>query len=124
MGETSETAEVVDGEGDEGDALAVETGDDLGSVRGLGAAAVQFGANAGEMGPGDMMGWGVGPARKVADNWGNSDVDADGAGRGPGWGDEVKAYVKGMFSRVVGEAAGGLPLDVVFGTYETWEGTK
>jgi hypothetical protein len=56
MGETSEAAEVIDGEGYEDNVLVVESSDNLGSVRGLGAAAVQFGANAGEMGPGDMMG--------------------------------------------------------------------
>jgi hypothetical protein len=56
VGKTSKAAEVVDGEWNEYDTLVIEAGDDLGAVGGLGAAAVQFGANAGEMGPGDMMG--------------------------------------------------------------------
>jgi hypothetical protein len=81
----------------------------------LGAAAIEFGVNAGEMGPGDMMvGWG-GPAQQVALNCGNGDVDTNGASCQRGWGCKVEADVKGVFSRVFGEPTGRLTLNIVFG---------
>ena len=52
----------------------------------------------------------------MADNWGDCDVNADGAGRQQGRSDEVEADVDGAFGGVVGETAGALTLYLMFGT--------
>jgi hypothetical protein len=82
--------------------LCIEASDDLGLVRGWCAAAIQFGANAGEMGPGDMMSGRGGPTWKVANNWEDCDVDTNGSGGRRGWCGEVEADIEGAFGRVVG----------------------
>ena len=80
MGKVFKATKVVDSKGDEYYLLGIWTGNDLGRVRDLCAVAIHFGANAGEVGPGDIMSGRGGPAWKVAENWGDCYGDTNGAG--------------------------------------------
>lgn len=114
MSKAPKSAEMVNGEWDECYTLFINSRNDLGTFSSFGGATVQFGANAVEMGPFDMMGRGGGPARQVAENRRNGDVDAHGAGGRRSGSFEVNADVERAFGGVVWQAAGRFKLHIVF----------
>jgi hypothetical protein len=76
------------------------------------------------MGPGNMMVRRGGPGRQVTENWGNGNINADGAGSWWGGRGEVKTDIKGAFSRVAREATSRLYLNIVFSADKAREGAK
>ena len=77
LGTTAKSTKVIASKRDEGYSLGIQGRDNLGAVGCLGAATIQFGANADEMGQGDMMSGMGGLAWKVAEIWGDRAVDAE-----------------------------------------------
>jgi hypothetical protein len=88
-GKRAKATEVIDGEGNEGNVLGIESRDDiitLGRVRGT---ALQFRADAGQVGPEDQGDRRVGLLGEAAGNVRDGDVNANRDGGGGGGGEEI-----------------------------------